>query len=151
MMLVNAEGRVLVANRSDMKTPAWQMPQGGIDEGESPAAAALRELEEEVGTNKAEIVAESEDWLAYDLPAELRVRVWKGRYRGQRQKWFVLRFTGTDEDIDLDAHNQEFDQWKWVDPEELPALIVPFKRSLYEDLLVEFSGILDRLKRGAAT
>ena len=146
MMLVNHEGRVLVAKRSDMKTMAWQMPQGGIDGNETAAAAALRELEEEVGTDKAEIVAESKEWLAYDLPDELRKKVWKGRYRGQRQKWFVLRFKGRDDDIDLEGRNREFDEWKWVYPGMLPTLIVPFKRALYEDVLAEFSQILHQLK-----
>ena len=146
IMLVNAEGRVLVANRSDTKSAEWQMPQGGIDAGETPRDAAFRELAEEVGTDKARIIAESRDWLSYDLPAELQGGVWKGRYKGQRQKWFLFEFMGTDEDIDLDAHNREFDEWKWVDPEELPALIVDFKRALYEDVLEEFSEPLTRLR-----
>lgn len=142
IMLVNAAGRVLVARRIDKSAEAWQMPQGGIDAGETPEQAALRELEEEVGTRKAEIVAES-GWLPYDLPEELRARLWGGRYRGQRQKWFLCRFTGDDRDIvlDRDAH-PEFNAWRWVEPAELPALIVPFKRALYERVLAEFQ---DRL------
>lgn len=151
MMVVNSQGKVLVANRSDMDTPAWQMPQGGIDKDESPETAACRELEEEIGTDKAEIVAESRDWLAYDLPADLQGKAWKGRYKGQRQKWFLFKFTGADEDIDLGAHNREFDQWKWVEPAQLPTLIVAFKRGLYEEVLSEFTDVLERMKRGAKT
>lgn len=147
MMLANPEGRVLVARRNDMDSPAWQMPQGGIDEGETPPAAAWRELEEEIGTNKAEIVAESSGWLAYDFPADMRKKAWKGRYRGQRQKWFLFRFTGSDGDIGLDGHDAEFSEWKWIEPDELPALIVTFKRSVYEAVLAEFSDALDRLRR----
>ena len=147
MMLANPEGRILVARRNDMDSPAWQMPQGGIDAGETPAAAAWRELEEEIGTNKAEIVAESAGWLVYDFPADMRKKAWKGRYRGQRQKWFLFRFTGSDGDIGLDAHDAEFDAWKWIEPDELPTLIVAFKRGVYEDVLAEFSGALDRLRR----
>ena len=146
MMLVNPEGRVLVARRSDVDPPAWQMPQGGIDKGETPTSAARRELEEEVGTNKVEIVAESDCWLTYDFPADLRKKAWKGRYRGQRQKWFLFKFTGSDCDIMLDAHNAEFDEWKWIESDELPILIVEFKRGVYEDVLAEFSGALDRLR-----
>jgi putative (di)nucleoside polyphosphate hydrolase len=138
IMLVDSAGRVLVARRIDKAAEAWQMPQGGIDAGETPEEAALRELEEEVGTRKAEIVAES-DWLPYDLPEELRDKLWGGRYRGQRQKWFLCRFTGDDRDILLDRHvHPEFNAWRWVEPAELPALIVPFKRALYERVLAEF-------------
>ena len=147
MMLVNPEGRVLVARRNDMDSPAWQMPQGGIDGEETPAAAARRELEEEIGTNKAEIVAESAGWLVYDFPADMRKKAWKGRYRGQRQKWFLFRFTGSDGDIGLGARDAEFNAWKWIEPDELPALIVAFKRGVYEDVLAEFSDVLDRLRR----
>jgi putative (di)nucleoside polyphosphate hydrolase len=122
--------------------PAWQMPQGGIDAGESPIQAALRELYEETGTNKAEIVAESTDWLHYDLPASVAATAWRGRYRGQRQKWFLMRFVGADSDIDLGRHKAEFDAWKWVAPPELPGLIVDFKRAMYVALLDEFRGHL---------
>jgi putative (di)nucleoside polyphosphate hydrolase len=117
---------------------AWQMPQGGIDADETPMQAALRELYEETGTDKAEIVAESRRWLHYDLPAVIATTAWRGRYRGQRQKWFLMRFEGEDIDIDLNRHEAEFDAWKWVLPAELPGLIVDFKRDLYIALLDEF-------------
>ena len=138
-MLVNRAGLVFVGRRIDAAEEAWQMPQGGIDAGERPAEAALRELKEEIGTDKAEIVAESRGWLGYDLPEALKDRVWRGRYRGQTQKWFLCRFTGGDADIDLDhgAH-PEFSAWRWVEPEALPRLIVPFKRALYKAVLAEF-------------
>jgi putative (di)nucleoside polyphosphate hydrolase len=139
IMLVNRLGHVLVARRADMPaTPAWQMPQGGIDWGETPREAALRELEEEIGTRKAEIVAESRGWLAYDFPAEVAGRIWGGRFRGQRQKWFLMRFTGCDADIDLGSRHAEFDAFRWVDAEEVPRLIVAFKRRLYVAVVSEF-------------
>jgi putative (di)nucleoside polyphosphate hydrolase len=139
IMLLNRQGEVFVAHRIDMPAlPAWQMPQGGIDPGETPREAALRELKEEIGTDKAEIIAESRDWLTYDLPAELAGGIWGGRYSGQRQRWFVMRFTGDDHDIDLATRHPEFDIWQWVAPTRLPELIVPFKRQLYMDILTEF-------------
>jgi len=137
-MLLNAAGLVFVARRIDMSSAAWQMPQGGIDAGESPREAALRELEEEIGTAKAEIIAESSDWLSYDLPPELLDGLWGGRYRGQRQKWFALRFLGADADINIATQTPEFQEWKWVEMAELPRLIVPFKRDLYRRLVAEF-------------
>jgi putative (di)nucleoside polyphosphate hydrolase len=139
IMLLNRAGKVFVARRIDMPTmPAWQMPQGGIDPGETPLQAAWRELKEETGTDKAELLGESRGWLQYDLPADLARGVWGGRYRGQRQKWFAMRFTGTDADIDLETEHPEFDTWKWIRPERLPEVIVPFKRQLYIDILSEF-------------
>lgn len=137
IILMNAEGLVFVAERID--TPgAWQMPQGGIDAGEDPLPAAFRELEEETGTAKAELLVESRDWLAYDLPEDIRGKVWKGRYRGQKQKWFLFRFTGTDSDIDIATEHPEFSAWKWVPPRHLPALIVGFKQDLYRQVVAEF-------------
>jgi putative (di)nucleoside polyphosphate hydrolase len=139
VMLLSRAGEVLVARRIDMPImPAWQMPQGGIDPGETPLQAALRELKEEIGTDKAEILGESSTWLKYDLPSELARGMWGGRYRGQRQKWFFMRFTGSDTDIDLATEHLEFDAWKWIQPELLPEMIVPFKRQLYIDILAEF-------------
>ncbi|MGE5146638.1 MAG: RNA pyrophosphohydrolase, partial [Candidatus Eiseniibacteriota bacterium] len=138
VMLLNGASLVLVAKRIDMPSDAWQMPQGGIDAGEAPEVAALRELREEIGTDKAEIVAESRAWLNYDLPPELRGVLWRGRFRGQTQKWFLARFTGTDADIDLETEHPEFLAWRWAALDDLPDLIVPFKRQLYRDLVAEF-------------
>ena len=141
MLLLNREGKVFVGRRMDMPAgmAAWQMPQGGIDPGETARDAALRELKEEIGTDKAEILAETRGWLHYDLPSEIAGTAFGGRYRGQRQKWFAMRFTGEDTDIDPAATDDpEFDAWEWVAPERLPELIVPFKRRLYLDVLEEF-------------
>ena len=137
VMLVNEAGLVFVARRIDTPGDAWQMPQGGIDEGESPSQAALRELREESGTDRATIIAETRFWLNYDLPDELIGKVWRGRYRGQTQKWFACRFTGVDGDIDIETEHPEFDAWKWADMDALPDLIVPFKRKLYRDIVEE--------------
>jgi putative (di)nucleoside polyphosphate hydrolase len=140
IMLLDPQSRIFVARRID--TPdAWQMPQGGIDEGETPRQAALRELEEEIGTGRAEIIAETKAWLRYDLPPDLVGKVWGGHYRGQAQKWFAMRFQGTDADIDLATAHPEFNAWKWVPAGELPGLIVSFKRQLYCDVLKEFAGL----------
>ena len=140
IMLLNREGNVFVGRRIDMPAglAAWQMPQGGIDPGETPPQAAIRELREEVGTDRAEILAESRLWLHYDLPSDIASRMWSGRLRGQRQKWFLMRFTGEDADINPATEHPEFDAWEWVEPERLPELIVPFKRQLYRELLAEF-------------
>ncbi len=147
VMLLNREGRAFVAERID--TPgAWQMPQGGIDAGEAPIAAARRELAEETGIDRVTILAESAGWLSYDLPADLRGRVWQGRYVGQAQKWFAMRFEGADADIRIDGAHAEFSAWRWVAPERLPALIVDFKRPLYEAVLAEFETEIAALARG---
>lgn len=139
IMLLNSYGEVLIARRIDHadKWP-WQMPQGGIDPGETPRQAAFRELKEEIGTDKAEILGETQDWLKYDFPVEIAGAIWGGRYRGQQQKWFAMRFTGDDRDIDLATRHPEFDAWQWEAPIRLPELVVPFKRQLYIDLLAEF-------------
>jgi len=137
-MLFNRAGTIFVASRRDTAGDAWQMPQGGIDPGEDPRRAALRELEEEIGTAHAEIVAEAQGWLSYDLPPDLARRVWGGRYRGQAQKWFAARFLGTDGDIDLEKHaHPEFAAWQWVPLDALPTAIVGFKRALYTELVAE--------------
>jgi putative (di)nucleoside polyphosphate hydrolase len=141
-MLLNSANLVFVARRIDMAEEAWQMPQGGIDSGEEARDAAFRELKEEIGTDKATILAESRGWLRYDLPAELAAQAWGGRYRGQRQKWFAMRFTGSDSDIDLATHHPEFSDWKWSTPASLPQFIIPFKRQLYADILAEFAPLL---------
>jgi putative (di)nucleoside polyphosphate hydrolase len=142
IMLLNQRGEVFVARRADVPTEAWQMPQGGIDDGEDPRTAALRELKEEIGTAQAEIVAESSGWLSYDLPRELVEKARHGGWRGQRQKWFIMRYTGTDGDIKLDAAHPEFDAWKWVAKEVLPDLVVSFRRQVYLDLLTEYRSLL---------
>lgn len=143
LMLLNPRNEIFVGRRIDT-AESWQMPQGGIDPGETPEQAALRELHEEVGTSRADIIAESNRWRRYDLPSTLRGRVWRGRYRGQAQKWFLLRFTGSDEEIDLGGHRPEFDAWRWVRLDELVELIVAFKRDVYRDVVAEFGGIVRR-------
>ncbi len=144
-VLFNADGLVLVARRADLPNAegaagGWQLPQGGMDAGEDPAVAIFRELAEEIGTDQAEILAEHPRWLHYDLPVELWGKALGGKYRGQRQKWFALRFLGSDADIrlDLDPH-PEFDAWRWARLAELPGLAVAFKREIYEDLAREFA------------
>jgi putative (di)nucleoside polyphosphate hydrolase len=141
IMLINRDGHIFVGHRSKTEESAgWQMPQGGIDKGEEPVDAAWRELLEEVGTDKAKIIGETLEWLTYDLPAHLVSRVWKGRYRGQKQKWFAMSFLGDDADIDLDHHTHpEFNNFKWVEISDLPKLIVEFKRPVYERLVAEFA------------
>jgi putative (di)nucleoside polyphosphate hydrolase len=143
IMLLNPRGEALVAQRLDMPSAAWQMPQGGIDKGEKPVEAAWREMHEEIGTDKATLLAESRDWLRYDLPADLVPRLWGGRFRGQEQKWFAFRFAGKDSDIDIATKNPEFSAWKWAVLVDLPDLIVPFKRQLYRDLVAEFSHLVE--------
>jgi putative (di)nucleoside polyphosphate hydrolase len=141
-MLVNTQGKVFAGKRIDQTVEGWQMPQGGIDDGEDARAAAMRELMEEAGTDKAEIVAELPDWVTYDLPAHLIGVAFHGKYRGQRQKWFLMRFTGQDNDIDLYAHEPEFSDWKWFDLDEIPNLIVPFKKPVYELVIEGFRGFV---------
>lgn len=138
LMVLNAQGKIFVAQRNDMRSVAWQMPQGGVDKGEEPREAALRELEEEIGTGDAEILAESADWHSYELPRELVGKLWKGRYRGQRQKWFALRLRGGDETIDIETEHPEFSAWKWADITEVVDMAVPFKRDLYRKIVEEF-------------
>lgn len=144
ILMFNAAARVFVAQRIDTPTPAWQMPQGGIDAGEAPRAAALRELEEEIGTRAVEIVGETRGWIRYDLPPEIRDGRWKGRYVGQAQKWVAARFLGRDADITLDTDHPEFSDWRWVELETLPELIVPFKRAVYEAVVAELGPIVRR-------
>lgn len=146
VMLVNASGRVFVGKRIDNKEgDAWQMPQGGIDDGEELHPAALRELAEETGVapTLVTIIAESREEYFYDLPEELLGRLWGGKFRGQRQKWLLLRFGGEDSDIRLDAHDPaEFCEWRWVEPELLPELIVPFKKRVYRQIVEEFRDLI---------
>ena len=144
VMLLNADKQVWVGRRIDNTDEAWQMPQGGIDQGEQPWATALRELEEETGIapHLVERLSECPERLRYDLPKPLRAKLWGGKYKGQLQDWFVARFVGTDADIDIATKHPEFNDWKWVDPDDLPDLIVPFKRDLYRRLLAEFGAWL---------
>jgi len=141
LMLLNRQGQVFVGKRIDQTVEGWQMPQGGIDAGEEPRIAALRELQEETGTNNAKIIAEMENWVTYDLPPHLVGIAFHGKYRGQRQKWFALRFLGQDNEIDLHSHEPEFAEWKWVDMDQLAGLIVPFKRDTYAAVIAAFRGL----------
>ena len=138
--LINPAGLVFAGQRLDSAVPAWQMPQGGIDRGESPEAAALRELEEEIGVAPArvEVLDATPGWLRYDLPPELLGKVWGGRFRGQEQRWFLMRFLGEDGEITLETEHPEFASWRWIDAEALLAGIVPFKRDIYAEVLARF-------------
>jgi putative (di)nucleoside polyphosphate hydrolase len=144
--LINAQGFVFVGQRFDSAEPAWQMPQGGIDTGEEPRAAALREMLEEIGTDKAEIIAETSDWVRYDLPLDVSKKIWKGKYRGQEQKWYLMKFLGTDSDINIVTAHPEFSQWKWLPFAELPNVIVGFKRDIYVQVVKAFQTTVDQIK-----
>jgi putative (di)nucleoside polyphosphate hydrolase len=137
-MLLDRGGLVFVGRRIDQTVEGWQMPQGGIDEGETPAEAGLRELKEEVGTDKAVVLREMDEWLCYDLPRHLVGVALHGRFRGQKQKWLALRFTGKDGDIDIKTEHPEFAAFKWLAMDELPELIVPFKRDTYKKVIAAF-------------
>ncbi|MEP3347001.1 MAG: RNA pyrophosphohydrolase [Litoreibacter sp.] len=144
VMLIKPNGQVFAAQRIDSDVAAWQMPQGGIDEGEEAEVAALRELEEETGVPKrlVTVEAQTDDWIPYDLPHHLVPKLWKGRYRGQKQKWFLLRFHGTDADINIETEIPEFSEWRWMDTETLLGNIVPFKRDVYAKVIAAFQSRL---------
>ena len=148
VMLINAEGLIWAGQRIDAPAgvAAWQMPQGGIDEGEKPRDAAFRELWEETGITKdmVTLIDKTEDWITYDLPPELLGKVWKGKYRGQKQKWFLMRFDGPEDAIRIDSDHPEFSRWKWIDAAEMIAAIVPFKRAVYERVVAAFRPHLAR-------
>ena len=138
--LINPAGLIWAGRRLDSTADAWQMPQGGIDDGEKPRAAALRELEEETGikAERIKVLAKTHHWLTYDLPPELLGKVWGGKYRGQRQKWFLLRFDGDDSEVDIAKEHPEFAAWRWIAADELLASIVPFKRDVYAKVIQSF-------------
>ena len=144
VMVLNAAGEVFVGQRMDRDTDAWQMPQGGGDKGEDPEEAALRELEEETGITRdlVRIEAQTEGWLPYDLPHDLVPNIWKGRYRGQEQKWFLLRFIGTDDQVNIRTEIPEFSSWRWLPPAQMLDGIVPFKRAVYARVIEEFKPYL---------
>jgi putative (di)nucleoside polyphosphate hydrolase len=146
VMLLDGQGRAFAGWRKGMRRAAWQMPQGGIDKGEAPRAAALRELAEETGVNAVDILGESNGWHHYDLPRAVSDKAWRGRYRGQKQKWFAMRFLGQDSDVDLETHHPEFEDWRWIEPERLPELVIPFKRAVYEAVLEEFRPLIEGLR-----
>ena len=141
IILTHPDGRVLVGDRIDKKGENWQLPQGGIDDGETPEQSAWRELYEETGVDKhlATLTHMSDDWIAYDLPTDISHKIWGGKYRGQQQKWAVFQFHGSDSDINLTVHHQEFSRWQWIDFAETPNHIVPFKRELYETIVAKLS------------
>ena len=142
IFLLNNDGLVFAGRRIDSRAEAWQMPQGGIDAGESPLQACMREMREEIGTNTAELVSQHDDWLYYDIPLPLADRLWQGRYKGQKQKWMALRFTGDDSDINIATEEPEFCEWKWLSPHDLVDLAVPFKRDVYQNVLAVFAPYL---------
>ncbi len=155
VMLVNSQGLVFVGRRRNKRQPEhvapgheWQMPQGGIDPGEQPYAAALRELREETNVRSVELIAEAPDWYSYDLPQDVAKKAWRGGYRGQTQKWFALRFTGDESEIDIHdpgpGHKPEFDAWRWEDVARLPELIIPFKRQVYEQVVAALAPLIVR-------
>ena len=150
VMLMNADGLVWVGKRIDNTDEAWQMPQGGLDKGEKPWAGALRELEEEtgIGPQLVERIANHPQRLRYDLPPELAGKLWKGKWRGQDQDWFLARFTGSDTDINIATSDPEFNDWKWVAPDQLPDLIVPFKRDMYRAIIAGFGEWLGSSRGG---
>lgn len=161
VVLVNHAGLVFMGRRLDGPEHvdaehSWQMPQGGIDEGEDPAEAARRELYEETSVRSVRPLAEASDWLAYDLPEPIAREAWKGRYRGQKQKWFAFAFTGSDAEIDVakpggGAHKPEFVEWRWERLENTPSLIIPFKRAVYQEVVREFAPHVAAFRGGAAT
>lgn len=155
VMLVNAQGLVFIGRRRNKRQPEhvapgheWQMPQGGIDPGEDPYVAALRELHEETNVRSTALIAEAPDWYSYDLPTDVAKKSWRGGYRGQTQKWFALRFTGADSEIDIHdpgpGHKPEFDAWRWEKIERLPELIIPFKRQVYENVVTAFAPLIGK-------
>lgn len=147
LMMFNAQGKIFTGRRLDTEIEAWQMPQGGIDPGETPRQAAVRELREETGTDNVDIVGESALWRSYDFPAALQSRIWNGKFRGQTQKWYAMRFLGQDSDININGLEPEFGSWRWSALDDLPRQIVGFKQKLYEELVEEFGDIIQQAIR----
>ena len=143
IFLLNNENKLFVARRIDNKAEAWQMPQGGIEPGEIAGVACFREMQEEIGTKNAEVIRELDDWLSYDIPHDLADSLWDGVYRGQKQKWVALRFLGSDDEIDIETDEPEFNDWKWVAPREILGLAVPFKQKVYDQVLERFADIVN--------
>ena len=142
MMIIDSQNRIFVGKRIDTKIPAWQMPQGGINIGETPSVAALREMLEEIGCNKGSIIAESKFWYSYDVPKILVPKLWGGNFRGQKQKWFLIRFNGVDDEININTTEPEFSEWRWAGIEELLSIVIPFKRKLYKAVMREFAPLV---------
>lgn len=140
VMLINADGLIFAGQRIDSPSPAWQMPQGGIDDGEKPRKAALRELREETGITPdlVQFMTKTDDWVIYDLPPELLGKVWGGKYRGQRQKWFLYRYLGRDDQVQIATDHPEFSTWRWIGAEDMLASVVPFKRAAYDAVVAQF-------------
>lgn len=144
MMIINNKNKVFLGRRKDSKIATWQMPQGGMNIGETPSKAAFREMEEEIGSKKGIIIAETKNWYSYEIPKFMISKLWNGSYRGQKQKWFLIKFEGSDEDININTSEPEFCEWRWVDVSELPNIIVPFKRKLYEEVIKEFGALIKK-------
>jgi putative (di)nucleoside polyphosphate hydrolase len=142
MMIVNKDRLVFIAKRVDHKVGGWQMPQGGIEVGETPSKAAMREMYEEIGSNNGVIIAESKCWYSYDIPKFMVPKLWDGVYRGQKQKWFLIKFTGEDSQININTPNREFVSWKWNNVDNLNDVVIPFKRRLYSAILNEFMPVI---------
>lgn len=147
VMLINTQGQVLVGKRIDTESDGWQMPQGGIDANESPEQAALRELEEEIGVVCVELLAATKNWLSYDFPPDLQVKLWDGNFRGQKQKWFLCRFLGENHEININTKNPEFSEWQWVDIEKIISLAIDFKIHLYSQIVEEFKPLISNSQR----
>ena len=139
LVVINKDGLVFVGKRIDSNLNAWQMPQGGIENGESPRNAGLRELKEEIGTNNVKLIGEIDNWLNYDIPQKLSSKLWNGKYRGQTQKWLAFQFLGSDDEININTEDPEFKEWKWEEHKNLVNLAVPFKKDIYKKIINEFS------------
>lgn len=151
VMLINPSGEIFIARRNDVPGDVWQMPQGGIGRGETPRAAAYRELKEEIGTDNVAVISASREWLYYDLPEDIVTKVWGGRWKGQRQKWFLMLFNGTDAEINLaTTPHPEFDSWRWASIDELKTLAVSFKRKVYLSVIDQFTDLLNAKRRSRA-